>query len=83
MSSVRFEIASWGTIRNLVAEGLGIGIVPNYQLLHAPKDIKEYKFPLKLNNYYIMALFEKGTYLDQMGIIIVEQFQEFISRKNK
>ena len=80
MPLVRFEIASWGTIRNLVAQGLGIGIVPDYQLLHTPTDIKEYKFPLKLNSYYVMALFEKGTYLDQMGITIVEQFQSFVLR---
>lgn len=82
MPPVRFEIASWGTIRNLVAEGLGIGIVPDYQLLHSPQDIKEYKFPVKLNAYYIMALFEKGTYLDQMGITLVEQFQKFLHEES-
>jgi LysR family carnitine catabolism transcriptional activator len=76
---IKYEVESWGTIKNFVAQGLGIGIVPDYHLLKGKREVKEYAFPLKLNDYQIVALFEKGTYLSQANFLLVEKFKDYIS----
>lgn len=78
---VKYEVESWGTIKNFVAAGLGIGIVPDYHLSKSDRSIKEYTFPLSLNTYQITALFEKGTYLHQSSFQLVDSFKAFLLRE--
>jgi DNA-binding transcriptional LysR family regulator len=77
--NIKYEVESWGTIKNFVAEGHGIGIVPDYHLLRDKSGIKEYPFPLKLNSYQIVALFEKGSYLGQTSFHMVDHFKDYIT----
>jgi LysR family carnitine catabolism transcriptional activator len=76
---IKYEAESWGTIKNFVAQGHGIGIVPDYHILKGKSPVREYSYPLKLNSYLILALFEKGTYLSQANFHLVENFKEFVS----
>lgn len=78
MPAIKFEVESWGTIKNFVAQGLGIGIVPDYHLLHSQKSVKEYKYHIELNDYQIMALFQKGTFLSEANFKLIERFKSFI-----
>lgn len=78
MPNVSYEVESWGTIKNFVAMGLGLGIVPDYHLLKDNKSVKAYNFPLELNRYQILALFRKGTYLSEASFKLIDHFKKFI-----
>jgi DNA-binding transcriptional LysR family regulator len=76
--TLKYEVESWGTIKNLVMARHGVGIVPDYQLFQKSRSIVEYTFPLKLNSYQIVALFGKSTYLTEHQFELVDQFKNFI-----
>jgi DNA-binding transcriptional LysR family regulator len=77
---IKYEVESWGTIKNFVAQGLGIGIIPDYHISKKDKTITEYLFPLKLNNYFIVAIFKKGSFLNNAGFQLVEEFKIFVKK---
>lgn len=80
---VKYEVESWGTIKSFVKKGLGVGLVPDYQLFLNEGDIKEYKTSLVLQEYQIIALFLKGTYLSDSGFKLVEEFKAYLKRIKK
>lgn len=75
---IKYEVESWGTIKNFAAQGLGIGIIPDYHLLKSDKSITELSFPIKLNEYSIVALFKKGSFLENTSFELVREFKAFI-----
>ncbi|MBY0414356.1 MAG: LysR family transcriptional regulator [Bdellovibrionales bacterium] len=77
---VKYEVESWGTIKNFVAQGLGIGIIPDYHISKSDKLISEYSFPVKLNEYSIVALFKKGSFLESTSYELVREFKAFIQK---
>jgi DNA-binding transcriptional LysR family regulator len=78
MPFIKYEVESWGTIKNFVSQGLGIGLVPDYHLLKNDKTVKEFKFQIDMIEYQILAIFMKGTYLSEGSFKLVELFTKFI-----
>lgn len=83
MPIVKYEVESWGTIKNFVKKGLGIGLVPDYQLFSYSQEIKEYKTSIELKDYQILALFLKGTYLNEGAFKLVKAFEAYLKQTRK
>ena len=57
------RVASWEVIANLVAEGLGIGYLPDFVADYKKGLIKEYALDFEPLSYRIMAIFPNGMRL--------------------
>lgn len=78
MPTIKYEVEGWETIKNLVSQEMGIGIVPDYHLLKKSLTIKEYAYPLELSEYQIAGLFLKGNHLSAGSYILIKEFKEYI-----
>jgi len=70
------EVSSWEVITNLVAEGMGIGYLPDYIINRKEDHLQEIDFGLELHQYRISAICPIGMKLRKSSKIFLSYFRE-------
>lgn len=68
------EVGSWETIANLVAEGMGIGYLPDYIALRRKDVLKSWDLGIERLEYRISAISPKGMELRKSSKIFLSYF---------
>ena len=68
------EVGSWETIANLVAEGMGIGYLPDYIAKRRKDVLKAWDLGIERQEYRISAIFPKGMKLRKSSEIFLSYF---------
>lgn len=68
------EVGSWEVIKNLVAEGMGIGYLPDYIISRREDRLQEVDFGLELHQYKISAICPAGMKLRKSSEIFLSFF---------
>lgn len=72
------HVSSWVVIANLVEEGLGIGLLPDYIARNRGKNLKTYDLELPPISYKMVAISPKSHSLSRQASAFLDLFKEML-----